>query len=53
MPESLVRLRRLLEEVGSDLFLAGGFGAAREGVLEVGGLPCGVPWGLGKLPLME
>ena len=53
VPESLARSRRLLEEVGSDPLLAWGFDAAREGVLKVGGLPCGVPWGLGELPLME
>ena len=38
--ESLVRSRRLLEEAGSDPFLAGGFDAARERVLKVGSFPC-------------
>ena len=50
---SLVRSRRLPEEVGSDPLLAEGFDAAREWVLKVVNLPCGVPWGLGKLPLLE
>ena len=50
---SLARSRRQLKEVGSDLPLARGFDAAREGALKVRGFPCGVPWGLGELPLLE
>ena len=51
--ESLARSRRLLEETGSDPLLTGGFDAATERVLKVGSFPCGVPWGLGELPLVK